>query len=99
MHLLNERSSEGCCQTVPCAGAWIVSFSKAEAEFRIEPLGTGHDRAGFSCGVSALDNYLQRQARQDMERRLAAVYVLTSDGKTVAGFYTLSAHSIFAGFS
>ena len=31
-----------------------------------------------------------------MERKLAAVFVLTVDGKTVAGFYTLSAHSILA---
>ncbi len=31
-----------------------------------------------------------------MERNLAAVFVLTSDGKTIAGFYTLSAHSIHA---
>ena len=63
---------------------------------RIEPLGSRHDRAAFSCGVAALDIYIQRQARQDMERNLAAVFVLTSDGKTIAGFYTLSAHSIHA---
>jgi predicted GNAT family N-acyltransferase len=43
-----------------------------------------------------LDLYIQRQARQDLERKLAAVFVLTPDGKTVAGFYTLSAHSILA---
>jgi predicted GNAT family N-acyltransferase len=50
----------------------------------------------FSSGVAALDAYIQRQARQDLERNLAAVFVLTSDGKTIAGFYTLSAHSIQA---
>lgn len=59
-------------------------------------LGPQHDRSSFSCGVATLDNYLQRQARQDAERNLAAVFVLTSDGKTIAGFYTLSAHSLFA---
>lgn len=31
-----------------------------------------------------------------MERNLAAVFVLTRDGKMVDGFYTLSAHSILA---
>ena len=31
-----------------------------------------------------------------MERKLAAVFILTADGTTVAGFYTLSAHSILA---
>ena len=69
---------------------------KQSVPYRIEPLATTHDRAGFSCGVAALDGYLQRQARQDMERRLAAVFVLTTDGRSVAGFYTLSAHSILA---
>jgi predicted GNAT family N-acyltransferase len=40
--------------------------------------------------------YLQRQARQDLERKLAAVFVLTPDSKTISGSYTLSAHSILA---
>jgi hypothetical protein len=43
-----------------------------------------------------LDAYLQRQAGQDLKRKLAAVFILTMDGETVAGFYTLSAHSILA---
>ena len=66
------------------------------SEYKVEPLGTDHDRAAFSSGVAALDTYIQRQARQDLERNLAAVFVLTSDSKTIAGFYTLSAHSIQA---
>jgi GNAT superfamily N-acetyltransferase len=65
-------------------------------EYKIEPLKSQHDRATFSCGVAELDTYLQRQARQDQERKLAAIFILTADGKTVAGFYTLSAHSILA---
>lgn len=65
-----------------------------EIEYKIEPLARHHERAAFSCGVSALDLYLQRQARQDLKRNLAAVFVLTPDSKAVAGFYTLSAHSI-----
>ena len=67
-----------------------------ESEYRIEPLGPAHDREGFCCGVDALDAYLRRQARQDMERNLAAVFVLTRDGEEIDGFYTLSAHSILA---
>jgi len=64
------------------------------AAYRVELLGRKHDRAGFSCGVQALDHYLQKQARQDAERRVAAVFVLTPDGRLVAGFYTLSAVTI-----
>lgn len=60
-----------------------------------EPLGDKHDRAAFSCGVEALDKYFQGDPiRQDMSRRLAAAFVMTSDGTTVAGFYTLSSLSI-----
>jgi ribosomal protein S18 acetylase RimI-like enzyme len=41
-----------------------------------------------------LDKYLQAQARQDMKKNLTAVYVLTTDGRTIAGYYTLSAYSV-----
>jgi predicted GNAT family N-acyltransferase len=73
-----------------------VARRNLKLDYKVEPLGSRHDRAAFSCGVAALDIYIQRQARQDLERNLAAIFVLTSDGKTIAGFYTLSAHSIQA---
>jgi GNAT superfamily N-acetyltransferase len=73
-----------------------VARKTAALDYRIEPLGSSHDRAAFSCGVPELDRYLRQQAGQDLKRRLAAVFVLTQDSKTVAGFYTLSAHSILA---
>ncbi|MCX6614787.1 MAG: GNAT family N-acetyltransferase [Acidobacteria bacterium] len=66
--------------------------------YRVEPLGPSHDRAAFSCAVAPLDRYLQQQARQDMERRVAAVFVLTSDSRVVAGFYTLSAVTVRLGY-
>ena len=59
-----------------------------------EPLGPGHDRAAFSSGVEALDNYLRKQAGQDVKKRVAAAFVLTPDSKTVAGYYTLSQYSV-----
>ncbi len=63
-----------------------------------EPLGKHHDRAVFSCGASELDTYLQRQARQDARRNVAAPFVLcTAESATVIGYYTLSAISIEAG--
>ncbi len=63
-------------------------------EYRIEPLGDTHIRAAFSCGVDALDLYFRAQVRQDVERRIAAAFVLTPDGIAVSGFYTLSALSL-----
>jgi len=67
------------------------------SEFQVQPLGPHHDRAGFSCGVEPLDSYLKRQAGQDMKKRVAAVFVLSSDGKTIAGYYTLSQYSVELG--
>lgn len=63
-------------------------------QFQIEPLGARHNRTDFSCGVEALDRYLQKQASQDVGKRVAAVFVLTPNGQTVAGYYTLSAHTV-----
>ena len=61
---------------------------------RVGPLGASHDRSGFSCGVPALDRYLQQQTSQDARRRVAAPFVASTDGVRVLGFYTLSATSI-----
>ena len=71
-----------------------MSKNYGETRYRIESLSVKHDRAAFSCGVEALDRYLQKQAGQDVSRRLAAVFVITPDGTTIAGFYTLSAHLV-----
>src|SRR5262245_5909152 len=61
---------------------------------RVEPLGPGHDRSSFSCGEPALDVYLQRQAWQDMRRRIAQVFVAVAGSSGgVVGYYTLSAAS------
>ena len=65
---------------------------------RFEPLDKKkHDRAAFSCEQESLDRYLREHATQEIKRRVAAVYVLTPDGKTIAGYYTLSQYAIEAG--
>lgn len=64
------------------------------SDLRFEPLGPQHDRAGFSCGIEALDNYLRRQARQDFKKRVSVAFVLTPDGITIAGYYALSQYSV-----
>lgn len=65
-----------------------------QPRFAIEPLGDQHHRAVFSCGVEVLDSYLHRQAGQDTRKRAAVAFVATADGKTVAGYYTLSQYAI-----
>lgn len=60
----------------------------------IEALAAHHDRAAFSCGEPALDAYLQRQASQDVRRRVAQVFVARGDALgSIAGYYSLSAAS------
>jgi ribosomal protein S18 acetylase RimI-like enzyme len=60
----------------------------------IEPLGPHHDRTSFSCGEPALDAYLQRQASQDVRRRVTQVFVAVGDApEKIAGYYSLSAAS------
>lgn len=53
-----------------------------------------HDRAAFSCGVEALDNYLKNLAGQDARRNLAVMYVVSDPANAVVGFYTLSSTSV-----
>jgi ribosomal protein S18 acetylase RimI-like enzyme len=61
----------------------------------IEPLGSEHDRAAFSCGVRDLDRYLKQQASQDARNRVAAPFVLRgADSRRIVGYYTLSAATI-----
>ena len=62
----------------------------------IEPLSSDHDRPGFTCNVDSLDNYLRKQAKQDIKRRISRVFVATTPEypSTIVGYYTLSTLSI-----
>lgn len=66
--------------------------------YDIAQLAPHHNRKLFSCGVAALDCYLQQQANQDVKKNVAAVFVLTKkESPDVIGFYTLSSLAIDAG--
>lgn len=68
-----------------------------------QALDTGrHDRAGFTCGVPALDEYLRRFAQQHRRKGVSTVYVLVDSAapSLILGYYTLSAAQIdIAGLS
>jgi predicted GNAT family N-acyltransferase len=71
--------------------------SPEKPKFRFEPLDKKkRDRAAFCCEQESLDQYLKEHATQEIKKRVAAVYVLTPDGKTIAGYYTLSQYAIEA---
>ena len=65
----------------------------ARLDLKIEPLGSQHDRDGFTCGIESLDRYLRNQANQDLWRRANSVFVLIdpSKPKQILGYYTLCA--------
>jgi len=55
-----------------------------------------HDRAGFSCGIPELDDYLYRFAIQHRRKGVSTVHVLvdTEAPRLILGFYTLSAAQV-----
>ncbi len=68
------------------------------ADWIVEPLNKGHDRADFSCGRVSLDDYLKKYASQYARRKLGTTYVAVLGGQPrVLGFYTLApSHLAFA---
>jgi len=60
----------------------------------IEPLGKHHDRAQFSCGKPALDDWFRHRASQDEKRNVARVFVACDNELGIAGFYSLSAFTL-----
>ncbi len=62
---------------------------------KIEKLNKNHKKSSFDCGNELLNNYIQKQAKQDVNRDLSACYVLNDiNDKRVLGYYTLSGNSI-----
>ena len=57
------------------------------------PLDSSHNKENFSCGKPMLDAYLQKQAKQDVKRRLSACFVLPDENE-IKGYYTLSTASV-----
>ncbi len=63
--------------------------------FSIVPLDASRDRAGFTCGVEALDRYFREQVGQDIKRRATACYIAIDEATSkVAGYYTLAAAGV-----
>lgn len=63
-------------------------------KLKIEKLESIHVKEEFSCGYDLLDNYLKRQANQDIKRKLSSCSVLVDEQNVVKGYFTLSANSI-----
>ncbi|MCF6306985.1 MAG: GNAT family N-acetyltransferase [Flavobacteriaceae bacterium] len=60
-----------------------------------ENLNSNHRKKEFSCGKEMLDNYLQKQANQDIKRKLSACFVLNDkETNLLKGYYTLANNNI-----
>ena len=64
--------------------------------WREEALTRRHDRAGFDCGVGALNDYLRRYARQNHQSGGAKTFVAAAvaSPNTVLGYYTIAPGAI-----
>jgi hypothetical protein len=53
-----------------------------------------HDRAGFSCGVAAVDNYFKKTANKLAEAGNVRLFVMVSADQVLIGFYAINAHAV-----
>ena len=59
-----------------------------------EPLDRRHLLEAFDCGKVALDDWLKQYARAAQGSGSARVFITTTDGKTVVGYYALAAAQV-----
>lgn len=62
-----------------------------------EPLEKRHRLDAFECGEAALDEWLKKYALQAQATGSSRVFVATSDGETVVGYFALAAAQIEPG--
>ncbi|HWB85197.1 MAG TPA: hypothetical protein VG675_13715 [Bryobacteraceae bacterium] len=69
---------------------------KKSIDWREEAIGRQHDRSIFDCGVPALNEYLQRFARQNHESGVAKTFVAVGPvaPAVILGYYTVSPGAI-----
>jgi hypothetical protein len=53
-----------------------------------------HDRAGFSCGVAAVDNTFKKTANKLAEAGNVRLFVMVSADQALIGFYAINAHAV-----
>lgn len=71
-------------------------MTRRSASWREEALARRHDRARFDCGVTALNEYLQRYARQNHESGGAKTFVAVppESPSTILGYSTIAPGAI-----
>jgi len=74
----------------------VVPGAADSLAWREEPIARHHDRKGFDCGSPALNEYLDRYARQNHESGGAKTFVAVSlaEPKRALGYYSISPGAI-----
>jgi len=64
-----------------------------------EHLQAHHDRQGFNCGNPPLNQFLQRQARQNADRNVGVTHVAVAEvgSRNILAYYTLLTRVVDAG--
>lgn len=62
--------------------------------YSIAVLNNSHKKENFQCDRISLDDYIKKQAKQDVKRSLSVCYALTDSHNVIKGYFTLSAASI-----
>lgn len=60
----------------------------------IQLLEKTHNRKDFECEENSLTEYIRKQVRQDIRKRLATCFVAVDNKQTVVGYYTLTSESL-----
>lgn len=63
----------------------------------IQLLEKTHNRKDFECEENSLTEYIRKQVRQDIRKRLATCFVAVDNKQTVVGYYTLTSESLGRG--
>lgn len=53
-----------------------------------------HKKSLFKCEEVSLEVYIQKQAGQDIKRKVAACFVIANPAGVIKGYYTLSADNV-----
>lgn len=66
---------------------------------QVELLSRQHDRKGFDCGESELNDYLAKTARQHIEKGVSRTFVLVDSDQPekILAFFTLAACEVVTG--
>jgi hypothetical protein len=74
---------------------FTLMAAETDKSYIIEPLDPSrHERAGFSCGVAQVDNFLQKTANKLSQADNLRVYVMTEDGRSIIGLSAINSHAI-----